>query len=387
MTRRIRQRGQALVEALVVAPVLILSFLAVAWLGQLVFRAQAAAVAARSAAMIAAASGPVQARSGALALTQASVVADDPGFTPLQAQWLGADARLVSVTAHAAVAGVGPWGGVRLERRTRVAAGAGNADGDDDARRRIGAAAASWTEAAEGSVSLAREISDMVSMTDGPWDRPDLSLDWLSAWADVVPAAGSASASPAGLHFPPGSRVESLADRLWLNGAPMQAWVFEAPVDVPEMIHLLSRQQAAFSDLQILPGQAILSGWVDDALWVAQLTSPEAGRSVGSVSSIVPAAIAARNPPVWLPADARLMLDVAVEQGQGAVAESIWRHDLAPSQLAPLLRQGLSRAGWRDGDSDRSAGWQAWRRRAERLEWMLTPLDAGSGLWIRRWTS
>lgn len=344
-------------------------------------------MAARSAAMVAAASGPVQARSGSLTLTRSSVVADDPGFTPLQAEWLGADARLVSVTAHAAVAGVGPWGEVRLERRTRVAAGAGNADGDDDARRRIGAAGISWTHAAEVSLSLAREISGQVSVADGPWNRPDLSLDWLSAWTDVVPAAGSPPAFPAGLRFPPGSRVESLADRLWLNGAPMQALVFEAPVDVPEMIQALSRQQAAFSDLQVLPGQAILSGWVDDVLWVAQLASPEAGRSVGSVSSIVLAAIVASDPPVWLPADARLMLDVAVEQGQGTVAESIWRHRLAPSQLEPLLRQGLSRAGWRDIDSGRNAAWRAWQRRAERLEWMLTPLDAGSGLWIRRWTS
>ena len=53
------QRGQALVEALVLLPVLILSFMAVAWLGRLLFSAQVAGVASRSAAMAAAVGGGV----------------------------------------------------------------------------------------------------------------------------------------------------------------------------------------------------------------------------------------------------------------------------------------------------------------------------------------
>lgn len=208
----------------------------------------------------------------------------------------------------------------------------------------------------------------------------------LAGAATQTPRASSEPASLAGLRFPPGSRVEPLADRMWLNGTPMQAVVFDAPVDVPELIQALSRQQPAFSDLQILPGQALLSGRVGDALWVAQLGSPGSGRSVGIVSSITPAAVAVTDVPAWLPVDARLMLDFAVSQGQGTAVESIWRHLLAPSRLAPLLRQGLLRAGWRDLDSGRAVAWQSWQRRGERLQWMLTPLDAGSGLWIRRWT-
>lgn len=113
-------------------------------------------------------------------------------MAPLQAEWLGAEARRVSVTAHADVAGVGPWGAARIERRTRVAAGAGNAEGDDDVRRRIDAAAISWAQTAERSLSLAREISGQVMVADSPWGRPALSLDWLSSWADVVPAEGLA---------------------------------------------------------------------------------------------------------------------------------------------------------------------------------------------------
>lgn len=186
------QRGQALVEALVLLPVLILSFMAAAWLGQLLFSAQVAGVASRSAAMAAAVGGGVPARSVSFVLAPSSVDAGDPPFAPLQAEWLGAEARRVSVTAHADVAGVGPWGATRIERRTRVAAGAGNAEGDDDVRRRIDAAAISWAQTAERSLSLAREISGQVMVADSPWGRPALSLDWLSSWADVVPAEGFA---------------------------------------------------------------------------------------------------------------------------------------------------------------------------------------------------
>ena len=78
------------------------------------------------------------------------------------------------------------------DRRTRVAADAGNAEGDDDVRRRIGAAEISWTRTAERSLSLVREIGGQGMVVDSPWGRPALSLDWLSSWADVVPAEGLA---------------------------------------------------------------------------------------------------------------------------------------------------------------------------------------------------
>ena len=216
-----------------------------------------------------------------------------------------------------------------------------------------------------------------------------VALAWPVAFAGAATQAGLASSNPAslaGLRFPPGSRVEPLADRMWLNGAPMQALVFDAPVDVPELIKVLSRQQPAFSDLQIRQGQAILSGWVGDAFWVAQLGSPEGGRSIGSVSSITPVAAVVTDVPDWLPADAQPMLDFTVRQGRGTVVESIWRHFLAPSRLAPVLRQGLLRAGWQQLDRGWAVAWQSWQQRGERLQWMLTPLDGGSGLWIRRWT-
>ncbi|MFY3140051.1 hypothetical protein ACOTFF_25825 [Achromobacter xylosoxidans] len=204
--------------------------------------------------------------------------------------------------------------------------------------------------------------------------------------ANALPSA-SGSMSLAELRFPPGSRVESLAERMWLHGMPVQVWVFDAPVDVAALIQALSRQQPALEDLRIMPGFAILSGRVGEAYWVLRLTSPTAGRSVGTMSSLSALATSTSPLPAWLPSGARLRLDFAVAQTDGVLSESIWQHRLSPSRLAPLLRLGLTRDGWRDieagpGDGD----WQSWQRRQERLQWLLVPLESGSGIWIRRLT-
>lgn len=212
------------------------------------------------------------------------------------------------------------------------------------------------------------------------------------ATAEVVPPVDVASpssgvASLAGLRFPRGARVEPLADHMWLRGAPIQVQVFDAPVNAPELISILTRQQPALADLQVLPGQAILSGRVGDALWVVQVASPEAGRSIGSVSSIQARAAPMGDAPAWLPLHARLRLDFAVLEGGVKVSEHIWQHPLPPARLALLLQQGLLRDGWRRTDDDLAgAGRQSWRRQGAWLQWTLVPLDAGSGLWVRRWT-
>lgn len=189
-----RQRGQALVESLLMLPVLMLAFLAVAWVGKLQFAAQEMAQASRKAAMSAAAGAPV-----ASPQTRAALAGHDralPGVAAsaasgnarLQAEWFGADLRLVSVIAQASLTGTGPWDAARIQRRTSVAVGAGHAYGDDDARRRIGAAPTAWGRAANHSLSLARSVGGLASRVDAPWRRPSISQDWLSPWADVVPA-------------------------------------------------------------------------------------------------------------------------------------------------------------------------------------------------------
>lgn len=215
------------------------------------------------------------------------------------------------------------------------------------------------------------------------------ATSWAADAAPPVDVARPSSgvASLAGLRFPPGSRVEPMADRAWLYGAPLQVLVFDAPVNAPALIRILTRQQPALADLQVLPGQAILSGRVGDALWVAQVASPETGRSVGSISSIHALAAPVGDTPAWLPMPARLRLDFAVLEGGVKVSEHIWQHPLPPARLALLLQQGLLRDGWQRADNELGgAGRQSWRRLGARLQWTLVPLDAGSGLWVRRWT-
>jgi hypothetical protein len=210
---------------------------------------------------------------------------------------------------------------------------------------------------------------------------------WPDPASATTPATSQSTAmTPAAMRFPAGSRVEPLADRLWLYGLPLQAVVFDAPVDVPELIRTLSRQQPALRDLMVLPGVAILSGRLGDALWMAVLASPVAGRSVGSVSSLLVSTTRQDAPlPAWLPPAARLELDVVVADGGVRMSERIWQHPLSPARLASVIRQGLRRHGWEDDGKRADAGdWQSWRRHGERLDWLLLPLDAGSGLWIRR---
>lgn len=217
-----------------------------------------------------------------------------------------------------------------------------------------------------------------------------LALVVAAPWTAVLAVTSRPSSGAlilADLRFPSGSRVETLADRMWLNGAPMQALVFDAPVDVPELIRHLSRQQPALDDLYVLPGQVILSGRVGEAFWMAQLASPAAGRSVGRLSSIQPSAAPTMDLPVWLPTHARSRLNFTVLEAGLKVSEDIWQHPLPPARLTPLLRQGLLRDGWHSAESDQAAGaWQSWRRQDERLQWVVVALDAGSGLWVRRWT-
>ncbi len=197
----------------------------------------------------------------------------------------------------------------------------------------------------------------------------------------------SGAESLAELRFPPGSRVEPLAERMWLRGMPVQVLVFDAPVNAPELIRLLSRQQPALVDLQVFPGRVLLSGQVGGAWWVAQMQSPGSGRSVGSISSIRALAAPAGGAPAWLPANARLRLDFTVLEGGVKVSEYIWQHPLPPARLALLLQQGLLRDGWqRAGNEPAGAGRQSWRRQGARLQWTLVPLESGSGLWVRRWT-
>ncbi|MNQ00823.1 hypothetical protein D3C85_134790 [compost metagenome] len=217
---------------------------------------------------------------------------------------------------------------------------------------------------------------------------PLVVMMWLASVAGPCVAqpsrfATTTAASLNGLRFPEGSTHALLADRVWLHGYPAQVLVFDAPADTRAVIRALVDQQPGLSDLNVLPGHLILSGWIDDQQWVAQIQSAGPSRTVGTVSSLRMATPPNPVMPVWLPEGARLRLDFAVMEAGVKVWERIWQHGLPPSRIAPLLKAALLRDGWRLEADDGAL--QSWARADQRMQVSLVPLDAGSGLRVRRW--
>lgn len=187
-----RQRGQAVVEALLMLPLLAVLAWAVARIGGLQFSAQEMAQASRKAVMAAALGQPLEdlaaMKAGTTLAGSARPLAGvaPPRVSALQDAWFGTGLRLLSVEAGAArQAGQQP---LRVSRQTHVAGGAGHAFGDADAQRRIAQAREPWRRAEADSLAQARRLDRLIDRLDGPWRRPRLSQDWLSAWKDVVPA-------------------------------------------------------------------------------------------------------------------------------------------------------------------------------------------------------
>lgn len=208
-----------------------------------------------------------------------------------------------------------------------------------------------------------------------------------------VPAAtasGHAAATQPGvaslsqLRFPEGSSHMLLADRLWLYGQPARVLVFDVPAKASDLIRTLSGQQPRLADLNVLPGQLVLSGQVGDEQWVAQMEDTGTGRTVGSISTLRWQSPMAQSAPAWLPDGARLRLDFAVMDEGVTVSERIWQHALPPARMMALLDVGLQREGWRQSGG-RDA--QSWVRGRQRLQVSVVSLDGGSGLRVRGWTS
>jgi len=183
------------------------------------------------------------------------------------------------------------------------------------------------------------------------------------------------------LRFPAGSRRGLLAESIWLHGIPARVLIFDTPLSMPELIRHLSAQQPALADLNVLSGQAILSGQVGQEQWVVQMEGLGARRTAGSVSAISLLAAPDSPSPAWLPVGARLRLDVAVMEDGVQVSERIWQYALSPRQLAPLLEERLIQNGWRRmPPSEESAHW--WARPGARMKLSLAPLEGGSGLLV-----
>lgn len=188
-----RQKGQAVIEALLTLPLLALLLWAVAGIGKLQFAAQQTTQASRKAVMAGALGQPLAAlrappgmalSSDAHALSGVAT----PRASALQDEWFDAVLTMLSVEISSQPPVAGPSAWPSIARRISVATGAGYAHGDADAQRRVGQSRTGWRQAGQGSLSEATRMRGPVDRVDGAWGRPRLSLDWLSAWADVAPA-------------------------------------------------------------------------------------------------------------------------------------------------------------------------------------------------------
>ncbi|MGE8638526.1 MAG: TadE/TadG family type IV pilus assembly protein [Achromobacter sp.] len=188
-----RQQGQAAVEALLLLPLMAVMVWAVSGIGSLQFSAQQMSQASRKAAMSGALGQPLTpswSRASSVLTSQAKVL---PGIAPnrmsaLQDEWFGTGLQLLSVTAQTVPLRGSAELAPSITRLTRVAVGAGHAHGDADAQRRIGDAPTAWRQAERASLMQARRVGALAQRMDGPWGRSAVSMDWLSAWADLVPS-------------------------------------------------------------------------------------------------------------------------------------------------------------------------------------------------------
>jgi hypothetical protein len=192
-----RQQGQGLVESVFALAALLACACAIAWTGSAQHQAMQAAQASRAAAFSAARGDtPAARRDGAalgVARNQVGPVPADAKQAQLQQDWLRVDARLLTAQAERRIQAPAGWtslslGEVTVRRHTSVAQAGGHAVTDMDGQRRIADSRAGWQAAAGRSLSLAHRLRSDISGVDGAWGgrRPD--TDWVSAWAQLVPA-------------------------------------------------------------------------------------------------------------------------------------------------------------------------------------------------------
>ncbi|MGH8818131.1 MAG: pilus assembly protein [Achromobacter pestifer] len=188
----VHQQGQAALEALLLLPLMATMVWAVTGIGGLQFSAQQMVQASRKVAMSAALGQPLKpssspASSGLTSQTVGLPGIASPRMRALQAEWFGVDLQLLSVQARTLPSTPDMVLAPSIMRQTRVAIGAGHAHGDADARHRIGNAPSAWRQLELVSLAQARRVGALAQRVDGAWGRPAASMDWLSAWEDVVP--------------------------------------------------------------------------------------------------------------------------------------------------------------------------------------------------------
>lgn len=234
-----RQAGQALVEALVAFTVLLVVWVAIAWLGRFQDIALQASHASRHAAFSEARGEPINLtglrkkfftapnhrwadrRGWALfsaegdevqldvlrgaSLDSLAQAGRDANYANLvRKQWEVADSGIVDAQVTVSftelptpgfgrqdtfMAGLRDFDQSypRLVRHTAILKGAGHASDDHAVQQRVAASALGWADAADRSYGLSRQILSSMKAVDAGWGRPLPTTDWLGAWAGKVP--------------------------------------------------------------------------------------------------------------------------------------------------------------------------------------------------------
>ncbi|ALM83678.1 pilus assembly protein TadG-related protein [Bordetella sp. N] len=107
----------------------------------------------------------------------------------LRRDWNMAHDGLLAVHAgaHAVRQGEATGAGV-LRRHTALISGAGHATGDRAAQARIAGHRAAWRQAADRTRRAGRRVALALNRIDAGWGRSAPEFDWLTRWADLVPA-------------------------------------------------------------------------------------------------------------------------------------------------------------------------------------------------------
>lgn len=155
MKRGSSQFGQAVIEALLMLPLMAVLLWAVSDIGALQFSAQRTTQASRQAVMATALGQPVGSLRAPAGTELSGTVQTFPGAAMksgagLQDEWFGAAMNLLSVEVRSLPRGGKSMFDVPISRHISVASGAGYAHGDADAQRRVGASTTGWLQASQG---------------------------------------------------------------------------------------------------------------------------------------------------------------------------------------------------------------------------------------------
>lgn len=204
------QCGQAVAEAILSVAVLSIISIGIAWIAQLQNEALSAAQTSRQAAFGQARGQTTTGARGTPGVLSASYGKSSSNVLPisnngqarvLAKDWLLLNAETLTVWAQAdkrrflSFASQGKLElssmvdrGLGIRRQTSLITGAGHASSDTAAQQRVATSTAGWLSAASLSMQAARQEKSRMHSVDAVWKRGALTHDWLTPWADLVPA-------------------------------------------------------------------------------------------------------------------------------------------------------------------------------------------------------